>query len=98
MDIDHRIILKDAAVLIVHERAVVISDSRGKAVQMVGTVQDITERKHAEEEVSLLKTLTLSISESKDLHDALVVSLEKCVAQAVGFMERRGYLILRVNV
>ena len=45
MDIDHRIIRKDAAVLIVHERAVVISDSRGKAVQMVGTVQDITERK-----------------------------------------------------
>src|SRR3989339_1865072 len=79
-DIDHRILLKDTTIRIVHEKAVVVSDNKGRAVQMVGTVQDITERKRAEEEVVLLKTLTISISESKDLHDALVVTLEKvCV-------------------
>ena len=79
-NIDHRILLKDTTIRIVHEKAVVISDSIGRAVRMVGTVQDITERKRAEEEVVLLKTLTISISESKDLHDALVVTLEKvCV-------------------
>src|SRR3989339_2088807 len=49
LDIDHRIILKDASVRMVHERAVVISDNKGRAVQMVGTVQDITERKREEE-------------------------------------------------
>src|SRR3990172_13378850 len=76
-NIDHRILLKDTTIRIVHEKAVVISDSIGRAVRMVGTVQDITERKRAEEEVVLLKTLTLSIKESKDLHDALVITLEK---------------------
>ncbi|MDO8141108.1 MAG: EAL domain-containing protein [Candidatus Brocadiales bacterium] len=91
LDIDHRVILKDASVRIVHERAVVIYDNMGKAVRMVGTVQDITERKHAEEEVSLLKTLTLSISESKDLHDALVVTLKK-VCSATGWIYGEAWM------
>ena len=91
LDIDHRIILKDASVRMVHERAVVISDNKGRAVQMVGTVQDITERKRAEEEVVLLKTLILSISESKDLHDALVVTLEK-VCSATGWIYGEAWI------
>jgi diguanylate cyclase (GGDEF)-like protein/PAS domain S-box-containing protein len=91
LDIDHRIILKDATVRIAHEKAVIISDSKGRAVQMVGTVQDITERKRAEEEVGLLKTLTLSISESKDLHDALVVTLEK-VCSATGWVYGEAWI------
>ncbi|MCR4322107.1 MAG: EAL domain-containing protein [Candidatus Brocadiaceae bacterium] len=91
LDIDHRILLKDATIRTVHEMAVVTSDNMGKAVQMVGTVQDITGRKHAEEEVSLLKTLTLSISESKDLHDALVVTLEK-VCSATGWVYGESWI------
>ena len=91
LDIDHRIILKDATVRTVHERAVVISDSKGRAVQMVGTVQDITERKRAEEEVVLLKTLILSISESKDLHDALIVTLEQ-VCSATGWIYGEAWM------
>ncbi len=90
-DIDHRILLKDATIRIVHEKAVVISDSIGRAVQMVGTVQDITERKRAEEEVVLLKTLILSISESKDLHHALVVTLEK-VCSATGWIYGEAWI------
>jgi PAS domain S-box-containing protein len=85
LDIDHRILLRDSTVRIVHERAAVISDNLGRVVRMVGTVQDVTERKRAEEEVVLLKTLILSISESKDLHDALVVTLEK-VCSATGWI------------
>jgi diguanylate cyclase (GGDEF)-like protein/PAS domain S-box-containing protein len=91
LDIDHRIILKDASVRTVHEKAVVISDSKGRAVQMVGTVQDITERKRAEEEVVLLKTLILSISESKDLRDALVVTLEK-VCSTTGWIYGEAWI------
>ena len=83
--IDHRVVLPDGSERIVHEQAEVIFDSAGKAIQMNGTVQDITERRHTEEEVVLLKTLTLSISESKDLHDALVVTLEK-VCGATGWV------------
>ena len=54
--IDHRIVLGDGSEKIVHEQAEVVFDEAGKAVRMTGTVQDITERKRAEEEVRKLNT------------------------------------------
>jgi len=76
-DIDHRIILKDTTIRIVHEKAVVIYDDTGMAVRMVGTVQDITKQKQSSEEIYLLQTMTLAISASKDLHDAFVITIQK---------------------
>jgi PAS domain S-box-containing protein len=48
--IDHRIVLPDGLERIVHEQAEVIRDEAGQAIQMTGTVHDITERKKAEED------------------------------------------------
>jgi len=48
--IDHRIVLPDGTVRVVHEQAEVLCDASGQAVRMVGTVQDITERKQIEKE------------------------------------------------
>ncbi len=48
-DIDHRIILPDGGERIVHEAAEVSYDGMGRALSMVGTVQDITARKTAED-------------------------------------------------
>ena len=42
--IDHRIVLPDGTIQFVHEEAEVTFDEDGKAVRMMGTVQDITER------------------------------------------------------
>jgi PAS domain S-box-containing protein len=44
---DHRILLPDGTVRHVHEQAEVIRGESGQALKMVGTVQDITERKEA---------------------------------------------------
>jgi PAS domain S-box-containing protein len=49
--IDHRIILPDGTQRIVHEQATATYDADGKIIKVIGTVQDITERKQAEEEV-----------------------------------------------
>jgi len=49
--INHRIVLPNAEVRIVHEQAKVIFDDFGKPIRMVGTMQDITERKRMEEEL-----------------------------------------------
>ena len=53
---DHRIVLRSGAEKTVHEQAEVTFDEAGRAVKMTGTVQDITERKRAEEEVRKLNT------------------------------------------
>ncbi len=61
-DIDHRILLPDGSVRMVHEQAEVTFDDKGKPVRMIGTVQDITERKHVEdalrEKTGQLQTIT----------------------------------------
>lgn len=49
MEIDHRIVLPDGSVRWVHERARVVAGADGAARQLVGTVQDITERKIIEQ-------------------------------------------------
>src|SRR3970282_1459142 len=54
--IDHRIVLPNGTERIVHEQAEVVFDNTGKAIQMKGTVQDVTERKRAEEEIKRLFT------------------------------------------
>lgn len=47
--LDHRIIQPDGSERFVHEQAQVYFDGAGSPVSMIGTVQDITERKQAEE-------------------------------------------------
>jgi PAS domain S-box-containing protein len=49
-DIEHRIVV-DGAVKWVRERAKVEFDSNGRAIEGIGSVQDITERKRAQEEL-----------------------------------------------
>ncbi len=52
--IDYRIVSSDGSERIVHAEAEVIFDNTGKAIQMDGTVQDITERKRLEKELRVL--------------------------------------------
>jgi PAS domain S-box-containing protein len=49
--IDHRIVLSDGTERIVHEQAEVFRNEFGEPVRMVGTVQDITDRRHAEDQI-----------------------------------------------
>jgi PAS domain S-box-containing protein len=46
--IEHRVVWRDGSVRIVHERAEIQLDRHGRPVLMIGTVQDITDRKMAE--------------------------------------------------
>ncbi len=55
--IDHRIVLPGGEARHIHEHGKVFRDASGKPVRMVGTVQDITERKQAEEAIEILARL-----------------------------------------
>lgn len=81
---DHRIVMSDNEVRFVHEQAEIMYDSAGKPQKWVGTVQDITASKRAEEELksSLEQLQQLSkyieqvrenerIAISRELHDDL---------------------------
>lgn len=63
-EIEHRVIRPDQTLRIVLEQGVVTYDSSGKPIRMVGTIQDITERKQIEAE---LKKLYRAIEESINL-------------------------------
>lgn len=60
-DIEFRILRKDATVRFVHEKAEVIFDRAGRAVRMVGMIQDISERKRMENQ---LRKLSQAIEQS----------------------------------
>ncbi|MEI8203164.1 MAG: PAS domain S-box protein [Bacteroidota bacterium] len=72
--VDHRIILPNREVRIVHEQAEIIYDSNNLPWKWMGTVQDITERKQAEDK---LLNITIEVEErerqrfASELHDGL---------------------------
>ncbi len=90
-DIEHRIVLKDETVRIVHEKATVIFNGTGKATRMIGTVQDITEHKRAEEEAHLLQTIIMSITETRDFRSALGIVLRK-VCETTGWIYGEAWI------
>lgn len=53
-DVEYRILLRNGVERIFHEQAKVNCDSSGKAIKMIGTVQDITSRKSFEKEIQHL--------------------------------------------
>jgi diguanylate cyclase (GGDEF)-like protein/PAS domain S-box-containing protein len=53
-DLEHRLLLSDGMVRAVHGKADVVFDVDGKAQSMSGTLQDITQRKLAEERIHYL--------------------------------------------
>ena len=53
-DFENRVILPDGTERVVQRRARVVRDQEGRITKLVGTVQDVTERKRAEEEIQKL--------------------------------------------
>ncbi len=80
-NIDHRIILPDKSVRVVHEVGEVTFDEVGRPVRMIGTVYDITERKRAEDELRALSHELVDLQENerrtfgRELHDEIGQSL-----------------------
>lgn len=53
LDVEHRILLPDQSIKYVLERGALVKDENGNAIRFEGTVQDITDRKLAEQELKL---------------------------------------------
>ncbi|HHT9110298.1 MAG TPA: PAS domain S-box protein, partial [Candidatus Brocadiaceae bacterium] len=83
LDVECRIKRKDGSWIWLHNRAAAPYEKDG-VLYGDGLSSDITRRKDAEEKILLLQTLVMAVSTSKDLHDALVITLEK-VCNATGW-------------
>ncbi|MBI5360878.1 MAG: PAS domain S-box protein [Planctomycetes bacterium] len=82
--IDHRILMPDKTERYIYEQAKVLFNDDGTAARMIGTVQDITERKKAEEEMRMLQSITLLVNDSTTLDDAYRITL-RAVCSAIGW-------------
>jgi PAS domain S-box-containing protein len=75
---EHRIVRADGAVVSLHARGRVIADEAGKPVRMLGTGQDITDEKRAQEERSHLlveKEARRQAEEANRLKDEFLATL-----------------------
>lgn len=88
--LDYRVVLKDGSIHTIHAEGKIELDTNGKPIRMIGTVQDITEQKNAEE------ALRESEEKFKKLHESagvgigyyspegIVISYNKLAAQHMG--------------
>ncbi|MDD5729972.1 MAG: PAS domain-containing protein, partial [Candidatus Omnitrophica bacterium] len=92
--IDHRIIVADGTERIVHEEADLILDENGKVVRMIGTVHDITERKHAEEELMRVQKELLTAKRLSDI-GALAATVAHELRNPLGVIRTAIYNVRR---
>lgn len=70
-DIDHQIITKNGSKRWVQSSGIAFYDNNGNPYRIMGTVLDITERKHAEEDQKFLAMVSEILSSSLDFKDNL---------------------------
>ncbi|MCA9285923.1 MAG: PAS domain-containing protein, partial [Phycisphaerales bacterium] len=104
--VDHRILRSDGEIRWVHERGEVMRDETGRVVRMIGTVQDITQRKRAEErQTNLLReldhrvnnnlALVLSISERTAAGAATVAAFQEAFSKRIHAIARTHEALAR---
>lgn len=85
--VEHRVVRPDGEVRYVVERGDVLRDAAGLPVSMMGTVQDITERKSFEEKLLLSDHVFRTTSEGivVTMPDARIVSVNKAFTDITGY-------------
>jgi PAS domain S-box-containing protein len=89
-DIVHRIVRPDGEVRYVHEKAEDIKDETGKTIRSIGTVQDITERKKAEDALKKRTAELQSIVNSVADREVRMAELKEAIQKLRTQLEEAG--------
>ena len=89
--VDHRIVRRDGVERVVHEVVEVARDPTGRPVRLSGTVQDVTERKRAEEAVAESERRFRAIFDGAAIGIALVDMGGRIVASNPALQRMLGY-------
>ncbi len=84
---EHRLIHPDGRERMVIERGEIVRDAEGRAVEMVGTVQDVTEQKQAEERLQLAQQVINSASDAVVITDlgGLILDVNPAYTRITGY-------------
>lgn len=94
--IEHRILMPDGTERVVLERGEVYRDDEGRPSRMLGTVQDITERKRAEDELTLRTRICeafLSEAEGETAYNSVLEIVLAALGSrhgVFGYLDRNG--------
>ena len=85
--LDYRVPMADGSIHYVHARADLVLDADGRALRMVGTVHDITERKRTEEQLRLAAGVFESSGEAIVITDAQrrIVTVNSAFSSITGY-------------
>ncbi|MBU1627299.1 PAS domain-containing protein, partial [bacterium] len=87
-DIEYRIILENGAIHFIHEKGEVFYDEDKKPIRMIGTCQDITERKMVEEQIRKYSiSLEKMVKERTEHLDEALNEMEKSKEQVDGILK-----------
>src|SRR6266446_9604358 len=79
-DVEYRVVRPNGEVRLVHSQGDVMRDESGRPRRMFGSVQDITERKRAEQRLMAQHTVTQVLAEAATLEEATAKILQAVCA------------------
>jgi PAS domain S-box-containing protein len=83
-EFEHRVIRGDGATRILQCHGEVLTDAALTPIRMVGTCQDVTERRRAEEQNALVSELALSIGEAQTVEGTIELTL-RAICERTGW-------------
>ncbi len=67
---EHRVTNNDGSVSFVNQKATIIRDATGKAIRLVGAIQDISERKRREQQLKLFESVVTNANDAVIITEA----------------------------
>ncbi|MBU0964847.1 MAG: transporter substrate-binding domain-containing protein [Proteobacteria bacterium] len=92
--LEHRIVLEDRSVRTIHEEAEIVRDEAGKALRMVGIIQDISEKKSTEATLKFNEERLKTLFQLSQMDDASKNTLANYAMESAVKMtgSKAGYL------